>query len=58
MLPHVPLWYKLMKLGVHGRVLNVCMYQGLKACVRASGGLTDYFHCVRGTRQGCMSHAF
>ena len=54
--PHALLWYKLMKLGVHGRVLNVLrsMYKGFKSCVRMPEGLTDYFDCARGTRQGCM----
>ena len=53
---HAPLCYKLMKLGVHGRVLNILrnMYTGLKSCVRTPEGLTDYFDCARGTRQGCM----
>ena len=54
--PHALLWYKLMKLGVYGRVLNVLrnMYEGLKSCVITPEGLTDYLDCARGTRQGCM----
>ena len=30
------------------------MYKGLKSCVGTPEGLTDYFDCARGTRQGCM----
>ena len=43
--PHALLWYKLMKLGAHGRVLNIPrnMYKCLKSCVRTPEGLTDYF---------------
>ena len=54
--PRALLWYKLMNLGVHGRVLNVLrsMYKGLKSCVRTPEGLTDYFDCARATRQGWM----
>ena len=30
------------------------MYSKLKSCVRMDNGLTDYFDCTIGTRQGCI----
>ena len=29
------------------------LYSNLKSCIKTSKGLTDYFHCTLGTRQGC-----
>ena len=29
------------------------LYSNLKSCIKTSKGLTDYFHCALGTRQGC-----
>ena len=55
-IPHALLFYQLMNNGVHGRVLKVLksMYKSLESCVRTPGGITDYFKCSIGTRQGCM----
>lgn len=55
-IPHVLLFYQLMVKGVHGNVLNVLrsMYASLESCVRTADGITDYFKCSVGTRQGCM----
>ena len=30
------------------------MYQKVKFCVRANNGLTNFFSCTRGVRQGCL----
>ena len=30
------------------------MYGKLKSCVRTADGITEYFDCVIGTRQGCI----
>ena len=30
------------------------MYTKLKSCIRVSDGITEYFQCTVGTRQGCM----
>ena len=59
-IPHSLLWYKLIKTGVHGKVLTVLqsMYSQLKSCVRTPAGLTEYFDCTIGTRQGCMLSPF
>ena len=31
------------------------MYRKLKSCVKVNEGLTEYFECNIGTRQGCIS---
>ena len=38
-----------------GKYLNAIksLYANLKSCVKTTKGLTDYFHCSIGTRQGC-----
>ena len=53
---HKLLWYILTKKGVHGKILNVLksMYAKLESCVLTPQGLTEYFECTVGTRQGCM----
>ena len=53
-------WYKLIKSVVHGKLLKVLrfMYANLKSCVRTHSGLTEYFQCTVGTRQGCMLSPF
>ena len=60
MIPHSLLWYKLIKSGIHGRTLNVLrdMYSKMKACVKTKQGLTEFFNCTIGTRQGCMLSPF
>lgn len=59
-IPHFLLWYKLINSGVHGKTINVLrdMYSKLKSCVRTPEGLTEYFKCNVGTRQGCMMSPF
>ena len=53
---HSLLWYQMIKSGIHRKSMRVMqsMYENLKSCVRTQGGLTHYFDCSVGTRQGCM----
>ena len=55
-LPHSHLWYRLVSEGVHGKFLRVLqsMYRKLRSSVKTSSGLSDFFRCLNGTRQGCM----
>jgi len=34
------------------------LYANLKSCVRTDSGLTDFFDCTIGTRQGCILSPF
>jgi len=54
---HDILWYVLLNSGVHGPFINVIrnMYSKLSSCVKtAMDGLSSFFKCKLGTRQGCM----
>ena len=46
--------------GIHGKILVLLrnMYSQLKSCMRTEDGLTDYFKCTIGTRQGCILSPF
>ena len=59
-IPHALLFYQIMSKGVHGKILKVLrsMYSSLQSCVRTPEGLTEFFKCERGTRQGCMLSPF
>ncbi len=61
-IPHLMLWDRLIKIGIHGKVMNILqsMYKKLKSCVRLGNGnrLTEWFDCHIGTRQGCMLSPF
>lgn len=59
-IPHGLLFYQLISKGVHGKILKVLrsMYSSLQSCVRTPHGLTEFFKCERGTRQGCMLSPF
>ena len=48
------LWDKLLKVGIRGNVLEVIkdMYSKAKSCVKTSEGLSRYFSCNIGVRQG------
>ena len=48
--------YSLVKLDMHGRVLKLIreVYSTVKATVRTEQGLTDFFECKLGVRQGYM----
>lgn len=56
---HAKLWECLSRHGVNynGKFLSVfkSMYEKLKSCVRTKDGLTDFFRCNKGTKQGCVS---
>ena len=54
---HNKLWDPLLRKSVDGKILNVfkSMYEKLKSCVKCGNGLTDYFNCTVGTRQGCVT---
>jgi len=52
------LWYKLIKLGIRGNILDVMksMYNSIKSKVKYSNTLSDSFECMLGVRQGeCLS---
>ena len=59
-IPHSHLFFKLIKAGVHGKTLTILrsMYEKLKTCIRTTDGLTEFFTCLLGTRQGCMLSPF
>ena len=52
------LWYKLVKLGLREKILNIVksMYQTVKSRVKVSNMLGNEFYCSLGVRQGeCLS---
>ena len=52
------LWYKLVKLGLRGKILNIVksMYQTVKSRVKVFNRLGNEFYCSLGVRQGeCLS---
>ena len=53
---HARLWDALERKGITGNFLNFWkfLYSKLKSCVKLNGGLTEYFDCCIGTRQGCI----
>ncbi len=59
-IPYCHLWYQLITEGIHGNILKVLisMYSNLKSCVKTQNGLTEFFRCLIGTRQGCMISPF
>lgn len=55
---HDNLWFKLIKLGLRGKILNVIrsIYRNVKSRVKTNTGISDEFDCVLGVRQGeCLS---
>ena len=48
------LWYKLIKLGVRGRMLSIIksIYANIKSRVRFNNSLSEEFSCMLGVRQG------
>ena len=42
------LWFKLLKVGVTGKVLNVVknLYKSAKSCISANGTMSDFFSLV------------
>jgi hypothetical protein len=53
---HQLLFYMLLKNGVSCKLITLLrtIYDQLKACVRTTDGLSEYFSCNIGTRQSCM----
>ena len=52
------LWFKLVKLGLRGNILNIIksMYEGVKSRVKFCGKIGNDFFCTLGVRQGeCLS---
>ena len=52
------LWYKLIKIGVRGRMLDIIksMYETVKSKVKSNNTLSEAFSCNIGVRQGeCLS---
>ena len=51
---HDLLWYKLIKKGIHGKILKVIqtLYSNLQSCVRVNNDFTDWFSISSGVRQG------
>ena len=51
---HKNLWYKLLNIGISGKMLTVIqsMYSRARACVKSQTGLSDSFDCILGVRQG------
>ena len=52
------LWYKLIKLGLRGRILNIVksMYATVKSKIKCSNKIGNEFFCSLGVRQGeCLS---
>ena len=48
------LWFKLLKIGVNGKVLNVVksLYTCAKSCISSNGVMSEFFSCNVGVRQG------
>jgi len=57
---HAHLWYRLVENGIYGKLLHVLrsMYSQLKSCIKTPEGLSEYFRCEIGIRQGCMFSPF
>ena len=57
---HKLLWYVLMKNGITGKFLQVIqsMYSQLQSGLKTNNGLSEYFDCIVGTKQGCMISPF
>ena len=51
---HSHLWTSIINNGIHGKMLKMlrAMYENMKACIKTKKGLTEYFECEIGTRQG------
>ena len=55
------LWYKLVKLGLRGKILNIIksIYRSVKSRVKYCNKLGNEFYCKLGVRQGeCLSPLF
>ena len=55
---HDNLWYKLLKIGIRGKIFNILhsMYENIKTRVFCDGVKSEPFYCQLGVRQGeCLS---
>ena len=56
---HVNIWHSLIRKGINqdSKFLMIfkSMHSQLKSCVKVKNGLTQFFNCYIGTRQGCVS---
>ena len=59
-IPHLSLFTQLLHRGVHGKMIKLLrsMYSSLKASVRTQQGMSEWFECNIGTRQGCILSPF
>ena len=50
------LWSVLLKSGVQGKMLRALrgIYSSVQACVLGNEGLSEYFQCLQGLKQGCI----
>ena len=53
--PRDLLWERLREIGIQGTMLNaiISMYKDVTACVKTPSGVTDFFPCTLGVKQGC-----
>jgi Reverse transcriptase (RNA-dependent DNA polymerase)/Endonuclease/Exonuclease/phosphatase family len=53
--PRDLLWRRLAEIGVNGTMLKalISMYKEVSACVKTPSGVTDFFPCTLGVKQGC-----
>ena len=47
-------WYKIIKLGIGGKILNIIMsmYKHVKSKVKLHNAVSEGFECMLGVRQG------
>ena len=50
------LWSVLMKSGIQGKMIRALrsIYSSVQSCVLCNGGLSEYFQCLQGLKQGCI----
>ena len=50
------LWMVLYRSGVRGKMLRMIrgIYTTVQACVMNKSGLSDFFECFQGLKQGCI----
>ena len=43
--------------GIKGKLYKnlLAMYKSVKECIRTSNGLTDFYNCSFGLKQGCLA---
>jgi hypothetical protein len=50
------LWSVLLKSGIQGKMIRALkgIYSSVQSCVLCNGGLSEYFQCLQGLKQGCI----